>query len=30
MMPARNREKAATSPIEARMHEEYIIAFYKG
>ncbi len=30
MMPARSREKTATSLIEARMQEEYIIAFYKG
>jgi len=29
MMPARSRDKAATSLIEARMHEEYIIAFLK-
>ncbi|MBN1922313.1 MAG: hypothetical protein JW892_13780 [Anaerolineae bacterium] len=29
MMPARSRGKAATSLIEARMHEEYIIAFLK-
>lgn len=29
MMPARSRGKASTSLIEARMHEEYIIAFRK-
>ncbi|MDX9953144.1 MAG: DNA methyltransferase [Anaerolineae bacterium] len=29
MMPARSKGKAATSLIEARMHEEYILAFLK-